>query len=96
MVEQLDLLAPPKSRRTDPITSRAAARKAAGVQESHHALIMAALDEGDGTIYDLGARTKLGHVECARRLPELKARNLAEPTGIIAPDGCRLWRKKGP
>lgn len=95
-MEQLGLaIDPPKprARRRDPSTSHAAAKRAAGSAATHRDRIMAALDAGKGSIYDIGARCGLSHVEVARRLPELKAMNLAEPTGEIATDGCRLWRK---
>lgn len=93
-MNQLGLdLQPPRARRKDPDTSHAAARKAALFQGSHHKLILDALAVAPGNIYELGRRTGLGHVAVARRLPELDALKLAEPTEEKR-EGCRVWRRK--
>lgn len=94
-VEQLGLVFDPKprprARRKDPATSHAAAARAESFAARHQDRILAALEQ-PGTIYDLAARTKLSHVAIARRMPELHAAGLAEPTQEKR-DGCRVWRR---
>jgi hypothetical protein len=79
----------PRARTGDPSTSHAAAKRAAGVSVDHRNRIMAVLDRPQ-TIYELGARCGLSHVQVARRMPELQEQGRAEPTDGKR-DGCRLW-----
>jgi hypothetical protein len=94
---QLELLPPPNSdkpraRRTDPSTSHAAAKRVEGVVAQHYALILSALEQGTGNIYEIGARCGLTHVQAARRLPEMDSLGLAHPTDERR-EGCRVWAK---
>jgi hypothetical protein len=72
-----------RARRTDPETSHAAAAKA---------LILAALEKGNGNIYEIGKACGLTHVQVARRLPEMDGLQLAHPTDERR-EGCRVWAK---
>jgi hypothetical protein len=100
--EQLQLLDDPtaankRARRKDPDTSKAAAAQAESLAADHQAKILGSLlVQGDGTIYEIGARTGLDHVAVARRLPELQELGVARPTGEkrLGPNGrqCRVWR----
>lgn len=96
MAEQLGIFdqpaIAPRARRHDPETSHQAAAKAASVAVSHRNVIMAALDQGPGNIYELGQRCRLTHVQVARRMIELEGMLLAHPTELKR-DGCRIWAK---
>lgn len=83
-------LPPPRARRRDPDTSKAAAARAKDFAESHHGRIHAAL-ESPGTIYEIAARCGMTHVQVARRMPERL--DLFEPTDERR-EGCRVWRRK--
>lgn len=82
----------PRARRRDPETSKAAANKAASFAVSHRNIIAAALDKGNGNIYDLAKRTGIDHVAIARRMIELERLKLAHPTEERR-EGCRVWAK---
>lgn len=82
----------PLARRRDPETSKGAAAKAASFASHHRDLIERALAQGNGTIYELGARIGLTHVQVARRMPELEQLSLAHPTNEKR-GGCRVWAK---
>lgn len=83
----------PRARRRDPSTSHTAAKRVSGVAINHRNVIMAALAT-PGTIYDIGARCGMSHVQVARRLPELEEMGLAAPTEEKR-DGCRVWKRTG-
>lgn len=90
-MNQLSLiLDPPRARRRDPETSHAAAKRAGSFAANHRERIKAALAQGPGNIYEIGARCGLDHVAVARRMPELFAAGVAIPEGKR--DGCRIWR----
>lgn len=85
------------ARRSDPITSHLAARKAEKFARGHAATILQCLKEhGAQTIDMIAKRTSLTSVQVARRLPELQREGYAEPTGKLLPSasGCseREWR----
>lgn len=84
------------ARRDDPETSKAAAARVPHFASAHHAKIYSALLERPGTIYDLAHRTKLTHVQVARRLPELEELEVVEPTNETRPSpygrACRVWQ----
>ncbi len=82
---------PPRARRNDPSTSKAAAGKAGSGAAAHRAIILAAL-ELPGNIYEIGARCGLTQVQVARRLPELLELKLAHPIDEKR-DGCRIWKR---
>jgi hypothetical protein len=92
LMEQLGICdPPPRARRRDPSTSHAAAKRAAGVTVDHRNRIMAVLDQPQ-TIYEIGARAGLSHVQVARRMKELQDLGRAEPTEQRR-DGCRTWKR---
>jgi len=82
----------PQARRRDPETSKEAAAKAASFTSHHRGLISSALAKGDGTIYELGDRAGLTHVQVARRMPELEQLGEAHPTKQRR-SGCRIWAR---
>jgi predicted ArsR family transcriptional regulator len=85
----------PRSRNTDPHTSHAAAERVGEFSHVHFRLIVAALSFRPGTIYDIGGRSGLTHVQVARRLPELEAMGRVAPNGTaLGPTGraCRVWQ----
>ena len=91
-MEQLDLVLLPRARRHDPDTSHAAAARAMGMAVNHRNRIMAVLDRPQ-TIKELAARlADVDHVAVARRMPELKALQLAHPTAERR-EGCRVWAR---
>jgi predicted ArsR family transcriptional regulator len=99
MPEQLSLdWTAPRARRRDPATSHMAAARVAEFAGEHHEKILEALRVGPGTIYELGDRTDLDHVQVARRLSELEAASppRALPTDATRPSPrgrpCRVWR----
>jgi predicted Rossmann fold nucleotide-binding protein DprA/Smf involved in DNA uptake len=84
--------------RTDPSTSKAAARNAEQFAASHAGRILAALKEGPRTAHGLAAMTGLTVEQCCRRLPELQSKNLAQPMTAedgseVTVGGFRVWRK---
>lgn len=104
-MNQLQLVLPePRARRTDPETSHAAAAAAGPVQAAHAARILEALRAGPGTIYEIGERCGLSHVQVARTIaqlgkPEVRAARVLRdeagyPVKRAAPTGrmCRVWR----
>lgn len=70
--DQIDIDFTTRARGTDPQTSHDAAATAGDFAHGHYALILGALATRDGTIYELAERTKLSHVQVARRLPEMR------------------------
>lgn len=95
----LDFAAVQRARRSDPETSKVAARAASDLAGVHmHKILGSLISQGDGTIYELAGRTGIDHVAIARRMSELEERQVAEPTGQtrLGPKGrpCRVWRAK--
>lgn len=91
---QLEMFAPTRARRTDPLTSHMAAERSESLASAHFAIIRAALRKhGPSTIYDLAEVSGLTHVQIARRLPEMDD---AMPTDETAPSpsgrACRTWK----
>lgn len=89
---QRSLLDPPRARRRDPATSKAAGLKASEFASGHAARILAALVErGPMTAKEIAERTGLTDVQVSRRGKELVEARLV----TIGPDtkeGCRVWR----
>ena len=94
---------PPRARRDDPPTSKLAAAAAQDLARAHCTLILFALVVGPATIHELAARTRLTHVQVARRMTDLEDAEpmLARPKrgadGSVltrpSPSGrpCRVW-----
>lgn len=70
------------ARRSDPHTSKIAAVRVKEFGSGHVARILETLSRcGSATIDEIAKRTDLTAVQTARRLPEMQARGLVEPTG---------------
>lgn len=85
-----------RARRDDPVTSHQAAARVVEFAHAHHAVIVGSLmSQGSGTIYEIGERVGLDHVQVARRMAELEALQVARPTTETktSPKGraCRVW-----
>jgi hypothetical protein len=98
VTEQLAIDFTARARRNDPHTSRAAAERVSKFEGAHFKAILRALEQGDGTIYEIASRTaapRLDHVQCARRLGELLAANIVERRGDTRPSPsgspCAVW-----
>jgi len=91
----MDLITAPAARRTDPVTSHQAARRAATFAASHAGRILEALAEGPRTAAGLAAMTGLSVVQVDRRLPELeragKARPVMNGAHVYVVGGYRVW-----
>ena len=85
------VLSLPRSRRSDPQTSKAAASRAAKIAPSQRNIIAAALST-PGTVKQISDRCGLSQYAVSKRLPELQRMGLIELTGREI-DGCREWRK---
>ena len=87
----------PLARRSDPQTSKDAAKSAADFASSHCGIILSALKKyGPAGKTRLAARTQISDVAVARRLADLQKQGLAEPTGETEINGKnrqeRIWR----
>lgn len=85
------------ARKDDPQTSKDAARQASVVAASHCFMILEALKaHGPMGKTRLAAKTGIDHVAVCRRLADLKAANLALPTGDTEKSGTnrdeRIWQ----
>lgn len=94
-MEQLGLrLDPPRARRRDPATSQEAAERVREFEGEHYRLILEALAVAPGSIYAIAARSRLSHVQVARRLGEMEGQRVKQ-TGrtVLGPTGrkCREW-----
>ena len=86
---QLDL---PLASRTDPVTSHAAADKAASFKARQISLIFCCLqDYGPATYRELAARLQMEPVAIARRGAEMRRNGLIS-MGPDMRDGCQIWR----
>lgn len=88
----------PRSRRTDPITSKAAAVRAERFAASHAGRIVAALDAlGTATAHEIAAQAGLTVVQVDRRLCELERAGLVyviTQGGVpLVRSGFRCWAK---
>jgi len=86
-----------RARRSDPGTSKAAARNAERFASTHAGRIMEELRKGPRTARGLAAMTGLTVVQIDRRLPELESAGLAETLddgqgGAVEIGGYRVWR----
>jgi predicted HTH transcriptional regulator len=86
-----------RARRTDPQTSKTAARNAERFAASHAGRIMEALKQGPRTAHGLAAMTGLSVVQVDRRLPELARDGLAavltdELGNAVVVGGYRVWK----
>ena len=84
------VLSLPRSRRSDPKTSKAAASRAAKIAPSQRNIIADALREGPATVRELERRTGLMAHAIGKRMIELERLGLAAPTGVER-DGMREW-----
>lgn len=93
MNQQLSLtLEPPKARRRDPDTSKAAAKAAERFQASHAGRILAALRIHPMTAGEISAHTGLSVEQVCRRLPEItQARVMTQGGQPLERDGYRVW-----
>ena len=93
---QLDIFAPPtRTRRSDPASSRAAARRAAPKAESDAGRILAALQRAGEpqTAEQLAAATALEPYVVRKRLPDpLEKRGLVKATNRGHPREVLLWQ----
>lgn len=95
MVEQLDLWALAHARRSDPLTSHAAARQAKPLASEHARRILTLMQDGqDRTSAEVAQAIGLQSHQCNRRTGELIASGHLEPTGSTRsnPDGGRQMR----
>jgi len=92
--DTLDTL--PLFRRTDPVTSKAAAADAKTFRGEHHAAILEALSQGPAGASGIAARCGLGPHQIGKRLHELsKCGRIAETGRIVTSAsgrGEREWR----
>jgi len=92
--ESLDTL--PLFRRTDPVTSKAAAADAKTFRGEHHAAILEALSQGPAGASGIAARCGLGPHQIGKRLHELAKCGQITATGQIVTSasgrGEREWR----
>lgn len=101
-MSQLDfLLDEPKklARRTDPQTSKNAAERVCEFGPSHRALVLEALKRfGQAGAEQIAAATRLDAYAVRKRLPELEAQGLAEPTDRLRTTATgraeRVWRAR--
>jgi predicted Rossmann fold nucleotide-binding protein DprA/Smf involved in DNA uptake len=93
-VPALDTL--PLFRRTDPVTSKAAAADAKTFRGEHHAAILEALSQGPAGASGIAARCGLGPHQIGKRLHELAKCGRISETGNIVTSasgrGEREWR----
>jgi hypothetical protein len=92
--DTLDTL--PLFRRTDPVTSKAAAADAKTFRGEHHAAILEALSQGPAGASGIAARCGLGPHQIGKRLHELaKCGRIAETGNIVTSAsgrGEREWK----
>jgi len=86
----------PLFRRTDPVTSKAAAADAKSFRGEHHAAILEALSQGPAGASGIAARCGLGPHQIGKRLHELAKCGRISETGKIVTSasgrGEREWR----
>jgi len=95
---QLELDMSQRARRSDPETSHEAAARAKDFTSGHYAAIrLALLEHGPMSIYEIGTKTGLTHVQVARRTAEMNG-VMIERTSDKRPSpsgrGCHVWRAK--
>lgn len=98
-LEQMSFdLRPPRARarRTDPATSRDAARSMRHAATAQAAAVLNALRQGPAGATEIARRCGLTQVQVCRRLSDLQKPGLAKPTGDRAPTAAgrseRVWR----
>ena len=91
-MKQLALdLPPPRARRSDPATSKAAAARAERFASGHFAAIVAALKRiGAGTYREIAEEADMERHAVARRLKELETAGLVRRTDREF-EGCAIW-----
>lgn len=93
----IDFDAKTHARRSDPVTSHAAALKAIHFAAGHKGRILAALKQhGPRSPAELAQLIGLTIVQIDRRLPELAKEGLArvvtlDDGAVMVKDGCRVW-----
>lgn len=85
------------ARAQDPIASQEAASLLAGLRETHHQMILAAMEGGRPMgAEQIGDVTGLQAYQIRKRLPELAEQRLVVPTNQTRLTSCRrnerLWR----
>ena len=94
-IEMYDI---PRSRRSDPVTSKTAATNAARFAASHAGRILAALDAlGTATAHEIAAQAGLTVVQVDRRLVECqragRAYVITQDCVPLVRDGFRVWAR---
>lgn len=93
----LDSLIPiRRARRTDPITSKAAAERAEGFAETHRQRVLSVLRQGEAGPTAIGAAIGMEPYAVRKRLADAQHLGEAEPTGRTATTASggkeRVWR----
>jgi DNA-binding transcriptional ArsR family regulator len=88
-----------RARRTDPSTSKTAAKNAERFAASHAGRILEELRKGPRTAAGLSAMTGVTLVQIDRRLPEMEEAGLVETLddgqgGAVSIGGYRIWKAK--
>lgn len=85
------------ARKSDPVTSHAAAKSAVKIAGSHRERILDALNVMDGSQSDIAAATGLLPHQVNKRLADLQDDGLIEPTGYTKKGHAgreeRIWRR---
>jgi predicted Rossmann fold nucleotide-binding protein DprA/Smf involved in DNA uptake len=94
-MNQLEIDWTRRVRLTDPDTSVQAAKRAKSLSSDHAIKILAALQQGAGTFYEIADRSGLRPDQVWRRLGELERQGLARTIGEPRPGPsgrfCRVW-----
>lgn len=80
---EIDAVAFPLFRQTDPETSKQAAAQAVGIQADHHRRILKALEVGPAGQTVIGQRCDLDKHRVGKRLGEMGKLGLIEKTGRV-------------
>jgi CRP-like cAMP-binding protein len=89
--DTLDAL--PLFRRTDPVTSRAAAARAAGAAPTHCRRILDSFGQGPAGQTELARRTGLSVAAVSKRLPQLRRAGEIDATGREVAGGECEYRR---
>lgn len=98
MADQLPIdFNPPRARKGGPATSEAAAARVGEFAGEHYRKILAALQAGPATSYEIAERSGLQEHRVGKRLSELAAAGAIIDTGETRPSpsgrACRVWRR---
>lgn len=82
-----------KARRSDPLTSHVAAKRAR--QDLYQPIVAALSRLGEGTFYEIAAYSGLDPIDVARRMKNLERKGLAVRTNRTRPgpkgNECTVW-----